>query len=161
MQTHHTLVSATAYDMLCRHHAHHCEHAPPCALRLDEHSSTSTLTKLQAGSECLRGVCSLACLCVLAGCASCPPASPAKRFLRGITVGQGPEERGMTRETGFDIAVASEVMAVLALASDLKDLRARYAAPAAAADIATGQTPQSAWVCALHVATCQQHGRVA
>lgn len=32
----------------------------------------------------------------------------------------------MTRETGFDIAVASEVMAVLALATDLKDLRARY-----------------------------------
>lgn len=49
------------------------------------------------------------------------------RFLRGITVGQGPEERGMSRETGFDIAVASEVMAVLALASDLKDLRARWA----------------------------------
>lgn len=48
------------------------------------------------------------------------------RFLRGITVGQGPEERGQTRETGFDIAVASEVMAVLALATDLKDLRARY-----------------------------------
>lgn len=32
----------------------------------------------------------------------------------------------MTRDTGFDIAVASEVMAVLALASDLKDLRARW-----------------------------------
>lgn len=47
------------------------------------------------------------------------------RFLRGITVGQGPEERGQSRETGFDIAVASEVMAVLALATDLKDLRAR------------------------------------
>lgn len=47
------------------------------------------------------------------------------RFLRGITVGQGPEERGQSRETGFDIAVASEVMAVLALSTDLKDLRAR------------------------------------
>jgi methylenetetrahydrofolate dehydrogenase (NADP+)/methenyltetrahydrofolate cyclohydrolase/formyltetrahydrofolate synthetase len=31
----------------------------------------------------------------------------------------------MTRDTGFDIAVASEVMAVLALATDMKDLRAR------------------------------------
>jgi formyltetrahydrofolate synthetase len=31
------------------------------------------------------------------------------RFLRGITVGQGPEEKGFTRETGFDITVASEL----------------------------------------------------
>jgi methylenetetrahydrofolate dehydrogenase (NADP+)/methenyltetrahydrofolate cyclohydrolase/formyltetrahydrofolate synthetase len=31
----------------------------------------------------------------------------------------------MSRETGFDIAVASEVMAVLALSTDLRDLRAR------------------------------------
>lgn len=31
----------------------------------------------------------------------------------------------MTRDTGFDIAVASEVMAVLALATDMKDLRAK------------------------------------
>ncbi|KAG2328420.1 hypothetical protein Bca52824_011148 [Brassica carinata] len=37
------------------------------------------------------------------------------RFLRKITIGQGPEEKGMTRETGFDISVASEIMAVLAL----------------------------------------------
>jgi hypothetical protein len=32
----------------------------------------------------------------------------------------------MSRDTGFDIAVASEVMAVLALATDMKDLRARW-----------------------------------
>ncbi|KVI09451.1 Formate-tetrahydrofolate ligase, FTHFS [Cynara cardunculus var. scolymus] len=35
------------------------------------------------------------------------------RFLRKITVGQGPDEKGMTRETGFDISVASEIMATL------------------------------------------------
>lgn len=47
------------------------------------------------------------------------------RLLRGITVGQGPAEKGRTRETGFDITVASEIMAILALATDLADLRER------------------------------------
>lgn len=47
------------------------------------------------------------------------------RFLRGITIGQGSNERGMTRETGFDITVASECMAILALSTDLKDMRKR------------------------------------
>jgi formyltetrahydrofolate synthetase len=48
-----------------------------------------------------------------------------ERFLRRITIGQGPEEKGMTRETGFDISVASEIMAILALTTDLADLRER------------------------------------
>lgn len=47
------------------------------------------------------------------------------RFLRSITVGQGAAEKGYTRETGFDITVASEIMAVLALATSLADMRAR------------------------------------
>ena len=47
------------------------------------------------------------------------------RFLRQITVGQAPTEKGMTRGTGFDIAVASEIMAVLALTTDLADMRSR------------------------------------
>ncbi|XP_011025197.1 PREDICTED: formate--tetrahydrofolate ligase-like [Populus euphratica] len=47
------------------------------------------------------------------------------RFLRKITVGQGPEEKGMVRETGFDISVASEIMAVLALTTSLADMRER------------------------------------
>ena len=47
------------------------------------------------------------------------------RFLRRITIGLGPEEKGMTRETGFDISVASEIMAILALTTDLADLRDR------------------------------------
>lgn len=47
------------------------------------------------------------------------------RFLRGITVGTGAEETGHERGTGFDITVASEIMAVLALTSSLKDMRER------------------------------------
>jgi formyltetrahydrofolate synthetase len=47
------------------------------------------------------------------------------RMLRQITIGQGPEEKGFTRVTGFDIAVASEIMAILALATDLADMRDR------------------------------------
>lgn len=48
------------------------------------------------------------------------------RFLREITIGKGPEEKGMTRETGYDITVASEIMAILALTSDLADMRERF-----------------------------------
>jgi formyltetrahydrofolate synthetase len=47
------------------------------------------------------------------------------RYLRQITIGEGPKEKGRTRVTGFDIAVASEIMAVLALTTDLADMRAR------------------------------------
>jgi formyltetrahydrofolate synthetase len=47
------------------------------------------------------------------------------RMLRQITIGQGPEEKGFTRNTGFDISVASEIMAILALATDLGDMRDR------------------------------------
>lgn len=47
------------------------------------------------------------------------------RYLRKITIGQSPTEKGITRETGFVITVASEIMAVLALAKSLKDLKKR------------------------------------
>merc|ERR1719419_1498416 len=47
------------------------------------------------------------------------------RFLRKITVGQSPTEKGQTRETQFDITVASEIMAVLALTTSLSDMRER------------------------------------
>lgn len=47
------------------------------------------------------------------------------RMLRGITIGQGPEEKGKTRSTGFDISVASEIMAILALTTSLEDMRER------------------------------------
>ena len=48
------------------------------------------------------------------------------RMLRGVTVGTGPAEKGFTRETGFDITVASEIMAILALTTDLADMRERF-----------------------------------
>ena len=48
------------------------------------------------------------------------------RMLRGITIGQGPKESGFTRETGYDITVASEIMAILALTTDLADMRERF-----------------------------------
>ncbi|HXA79011.1 MAG TPA: formate--tetrahydrofolate ligase [Candidatus Acidoferrales bacterium] len=50
------------------------------------------------------------------------------RMLRQITIGQGPEEKGMTRVTGYDIAVASEIMAILALTTSLADMRERLGA---------------------------------
>uniref|UniRef100_A0A674NSB4 formate--tetrahydrofolate ligase n=1 Tax=Takifugu rubripes TaxID=31033 RepID=A0A674NSB4_TAKRU len=49
------------------------------------------------------------------------------RFLRKITVGQASTEKGQSRETGFDIAVASEIMAILALADGLEDMKTRLA----------------------------------
>ncbi len=47
------------------------------------------------------------------------------RLLRQIQIGLGPEEKGYVRHTGFDISAASEIMAVLALATSIHDLRAR------------------------------------
>jgi formate--tetrahydrofolate ligase len=47
------------------------------------------------------------------------------RSLRNIVIGMGTKEDGVVRQTGFDITAASEVMAVLALATSVKDLRER------------------------------------
>merc|ERR1712130_64760 len=47
------------------------------------------------------------------------------RYLRGITIGQSPSEKGIERKSQFDISVASEIMAILALANDLGDMRNR------------------------------------
>ncbi|KAI4875155.1 hypothetical protein NFI96_013026, partial [Prochilodus magdalenae] len=49
------------------------------------------------------------------------------RFLRKITIGQSPTEKGHTRTAQFDITVASEIMAVLALTSSMEDMRQRLA----------------------------------
>lgn len=48
------------------------------------------------------------------------------RALRDIVIGLGGAVNGYPRQTAFDIAVASEVMAILALAEDLQDLRKRF-----------------------------------
>jgi methylenetetrahydrofolate dehydrogenase (NADP+) / methenyltetrahydrofolate cyclohydrolase / formyltetrahydrofolate synthetase len=47
------------------------------------------------------------------------------RFLREIEVGLGAEEKGKCHRTGFDITVASEIMAILALTTGLEDMRER------------------------------------
>ncbi len=47
------------------------------------------------------------------------------RALRVIEVARGGEKNGTPRETGFDITSASEIMAILGLATDLQDLRQR------------------------------------
>lgn len=47
------------------------------------------------------------------------------RALRNVIVGLGTREDGRPRQSGFDITVASEVMAILALTTDLFDLRQR------------------------------------
>ena len=67
------------------------------------------------------------------------------RQLRNIVDGLGGKANGTPREDGFDITVASEIMAVLCLATDLKDLKERLAriivgytyagAPVTAADL--------------------------
>ncbi len=49
------------------------------------------------------------------------------RQLRFVVDGLGGKTNGMPREDGYDITVASEVMAVLCLASDVNDLKARLA----------------------------------
>ncbi|NQU74279.1 MAG: formate--tetrahydrofolate ligase [Candidatus Omnitrophica bacterium] len=47
------------------------------------------------------------------------------RALRNIKIGLGGQQDGVPRDSGFDITVASEVMAILALTTDLPDLRKR------------------------------------
>ena len=71
------------------------------------------------------------------------------RMLRQITIGQGPEEKGVAvRSTGFDISVGSEIMAILALTTSLADMRERLGSmvigtdrsgvPVTADDLGTG-----------------------
>lgn len=47
------------------------------------------------------------------------------RALRDVVIGLGGKRSGVPRETGYDITAASELMAILALATDLRDLRER------------------------------------
>ncbi|MGH7332418.1 MAG: formate--tetrahydrofolate ligase [Candidatus Rokuibacteriota bacterium] len=49
------------------------------------------------------------------------------RALRNLVIGLGGAAHGVPRESGFDITVASEIMAILCLARDLADLKARVA----------------------------------
>ncbi|CAB3977525.1 C-1-tetrahydrofolate synthase, cytoplasmic [Paramuricea clavata] len=56
------------------------------------------------------------------------------RFLRQITIGQSPTEKGRTRVCQFDISVASEIMAILALAKNLEDMKERFGKMVVACD---------------------------
>ncbi|XP_053613814.1 C-1-tetrahydrofolate synthase, cytoplasmic isoform X2 [Plodia interpunctella] len=56
------------------------------------------------------------------------------RYLRKITIGQSPTEKGLTRETCFDISVASEIMAILSLGKDVDDIKERLASMVVALD---------------------------
>ncbi|XP_058457077.1 C-1-tetrahydrofolate synthase, cytoplasmic isoform X2 [Malaya genurostris] len=49
------------------------------------------------------------------------------RYLRKITIGLSPTEKNMTRDTSFSISVSSEIMAILALATNLEDMKQRLA----------------------------------
>ncbi|KJH40531.1 formate--tetrahydrofolate ligase [Dictyocaulus viviparus] len=57
------------------------------------------------------------------------------RFLRGIEIGLGPNEKGHKRKTQFDITVASEIMAILALTTSLQDMRERISKIVVASDM--------------------------
>ena len=48
------------------------------------------------------------------------------RFLREVEVGRGKDEAGHEHMSGYDITVASEIMAVLALTTSLEDMRDRF-----------------------------------
>jgi formyltetrahydrofolate synthetase len=48
------------------------------------------------------------------------------RFLREVQVGMGKDEAGHEHRSGYDITVASEIMAVLALTTSLEDMRERF-----------------------------------
>ena len=56
------------------------------------------------------------------------------RFLREIMVGLGKEEKGFEHRSGYDISVASEIMAILALTTGLRDMRERLGAMVVATD---------------------------
>ncbi|XP_073075856.1 monofunctional C1-tetrahydrofolate synthase, mitochondrial [Manis javanica] len=56
------------------------------------------------------------------------------RFLRKITIGQANTEKGCSRQAQFDIAVASEIMAVLALTDSLTDMKERLGRMVVASD---------------------------
>lgn len=64
------------------------------------------------------------------------------RALRNVVIGLGGPAHGVPRESGFEIAVASEIMAVLCLATDVHDLRMRLAR------MVVGETPDGRLVTA-------------
>lgn len=60
------------------------------------------------------------------------------RYLRKVTIGESATEKGLTRQTSFAISVASEIMAILALATDLADMKDRLSRMVVAFDTKGG-----------------------
>jgi methylenetetrahydrofolate dehydrogenase (NADP+)/methenyltetrahydrofolate cyclohydrolase/formyltetrahydrofolate synthetase len=56
------------------------------------------------------------------------------RFLRKITIGESPSEKEYTRESGFVVSVASEIMAILALSKSMRDMKERLSSIVVAED---------------------------
>ena len=77
------------------------------------------------------------------------------RALRQITSALGGRANGYPRESGFDITAASEVMAIMAVARDLQDLRRRLGAITVACSRSTAarrspprtSAPRARWPC--------------
>ncbi len=67
------------------------------------------------------------------------------RALRHLTIGQGSASDGVERSDRFVITAASELMAILALASDLKDLRQRIGRIQLAQISTASPSPPSSW----------------
>jgi len=67
------------------------------------------------------------------------------RSLRNVIIGLGGKDDGVTRQSGFDITAASEVMAILALSTSVEDMRARLGR------IVVGYTDDDVAVTAEHI----------
>ena len=67
------------------------------------------------------------------------------RMLRKIQIGLGDEEKGNERITGYDITVASEIMAILALTTGLQDMRERLGRMCSAPTRAAKRSQRKTW----------------
>src|SRR5207248_4953668 len=70
------------------------------------------------------------------------------RHLRNVITGLGGPTHGLPRETGFDIVAASEVMAIMGMATSLHDLRRRVGAITVAYDVDGGPVTAEQMGCA-------------
>jgi formate--tetrahydrofolate ligase len=67
------------------------------------------------------------------------------RHLRNVITGLGGPTHGIPRETGFDIVAASEVMAIMGMATSLQDLRRRIGAVTVGYDVDGAPSRPSRW----------------
>lgn len=77
------------------------------------------------------------------------------RYLRKVTTGQSPTEKGLTRETSFAISVASEIMAILALSQNLNDMKDRLSKMVVAFDMNGGPVTADEYGQSFYFNVCQ------